>query len=132
MTIDLQVINQRHNPQVEAFAFERFEKLSRRLSSRLVNIAVQIREASASKPHMKKRCSIDATIAAYGKLHVSATESNVYAAIHKAVNRLDSAIATRLSRRSHAVSRHRQAREATSIETSSPPGDSEDYLTDLD
>ena len=110
MSIDLQVINQRQNPQVEKFVFDQLGRLASRFENRLANVEVRIQHAGQSKHGGEKRCTIDTNLATLGSVHVSAEDSNVYEAIHKAILRLTKLIGKKMSKLDHSTARHRLAR----------------------
>ena len=111
MSIDLQIVNQRQNPQVERFVFDQLNRLAERFDNRLANVQVRIQHDGQARHGGDKRCSIDTNLSTLGAVHVSAQDTNVYEAIHKAMQRLGKLIAKKTSRRDHTAVRHHLPRK---------------------
>lgn len=113
MTVDLQVINQRHNPQVEEFVFEKMQHVMDRFDRRVNAIQLHVHDDEGLGRHHEKSCSIDAKVPGAAPVHVSAHDPNVYSAVQKAIERLEAVLVKRVEKKAHATVRHQMAREQT-------------------
>lgn len=116
MSIDLQVINQRQNPQVEKFVFDQLGRMASRFENRLASVEVRIQHAGRSKNGGEKRCTIDTNLTALGAIHVSAEDTNVYEAIHKAILRLSTLIGKKTAKLEPSMARRRFARNHPAVQ----------------
>ena len=98
MTIDIQVHNQRKNPDVDEFAASRMERVARLFASRLQGLRCNIVLQNQASRHPTKTCSIDATIKGHGVLHVHADAANPYEAVSKAAEKLIATLQRRFAR----------------------------------
>jgi ribosome-associated translation inhibitor RaiA len=126
MSLDVRVINKRHNPRVEGYLRQRLGLAVGRFGMRLSAIDVHLRDNNAQKGAIDKTCSIDAHLMPRGTIHVQATERDIYEAIQRAVHRLETVVSKTVDRgnRSMAI-RHAKggSRNADSLKD---PNDNED------
>lgn len=109
MTVDMQVINLRNNPNVESFARNEIQRVAEHFETRLGRVTMHVSDEGHSERHSPKRCSVDFRVLGNGVSHVEAKAENTYAAIRKAIARMEHALSKRLRRRTRETIRHPDA-----------------------
>ena len=97
--MNIQINNERRNPNLEDHIRSRLTSAFGRYSKRIDRIEVHVRDESPGNDGAEKACTIDMKLTPRGQIHVGGKDKNIYAAVADATRRAERSFLKTASRR---------------------------------